>query len=164
MTMAIYMKMDGVKGQSTTEGHKDEVVLESFQFGVNRQIASSAKNANREAAPPSLSEVVVTKSQDAASSDIMKLSLAGEGKKAVFSFTKSGTDGKPQVYMTVTLENCLISSFSCSAHGGEGNTIPMESLSINFTKIEYKMLPSDPKNKTAAPMMATYDIATGKVG
>jgi len=164
MTMAIYMKMDGVKGQSQTEGHKDEVTLESFQFGASRNIASSAKNANREASAPSLSEVTVTKSQDASSSDLLKLSFAGEGKKAVFSFTKAGTDGKVQVYMTITLENCLVSSFNCSAHGGEGNSIPMESLSLNFTKIEYKMLPSDPKNKTAAPMLATYDISTGKVG
>jgi len=159
--MPIYMKYDGITGQVTTDGFKDQVMVESFQFGVNRAMTSGAKNANREASTPSVSEVVITKTQDAASADIVKTSLGGEGKKCIFSFTKSGTDMKEAAYMIITLEHTLISSFNMSSHG-EG--IPNESLSLNFTKIEYKMMPSDPKNKTAAPKVATFDILTGKGG
>ena len=44
-------------------------------------------------------------------------------------------DKKP--YLTITLTNVLVSSYWLDSAGG-GATKPNESLSLNFTKIEYK--------------------------
>jgi type VI secretion system secreted protein Hcp len=49
-----------------------------------------------------------------------------------FTIKQNGKD-----YHRIELENILVSSFQTSG-GGSGNDRPMESLSLNFTKIEFK--------------------------
>jgi type VI secretion system secreted protein Hcp len=68
--MPIYMKYnDGsIKGDKTADGHQDWIVLNSFQWGVGRGISSpTGGSKDRESSAPSLSEITVTKHQDAAS-------------------------------------------------------------------------------------------------
>jgi len=46
------------------------------------------------------------------------------------------SDGSDPGVLAVELQNCLISSYQVSGAGG--GSLPMESLSLNFTKIEFK--------------------------
>jgi type VI secretion system secreted protein Hcp len=62
--------------------------------------------------------------------------------------------------MEITLENTLISSYSMSSGGDR----PMESLSLNFTKIEFKAIPYDEKGKAGSPATVNYNLATGTKG
>lgn len=160
--MPIYMQYDGIKGSATEAGHKDWIELESAQCGVNRHIeTATGRGANRSAGAPSLSEITCTKNLDKASVNIFKASLSGEGKKCVIDFCRTEGD-KVEKYLTITLENTLISSYSISGHGGSGT--PMESLSLNFTKIEYAMVNRDNKDKSGGSDRANFDVATGKAG
>lgn len=162
--MPIYMKYEGVEGQVTAAGFEKQVELESCQVGVNRHISAGGHGGNREASTPSISEIVVTKSQDSASTELFKASLFGEGKPCTISFCKTSTDGKTmQTYFVLTLTNTLVSSFSTSGHGGPGSDRPMESLSLNFTKIEWTYNASDDKNKAAKPSKASWNLAEGKI-
>ncbi len=160
--MPIYMKLDGIEGQVTSKGFEKQVQLHSMQLGTNRHVATSTSHsASRETSAPNVSEIVITKDQDAASIKLFDASLHGEGKKCILSVTKTSQDGKSeQAYLIVTLENTLVSSYSMSGHG-DGSQRPMESLSLNFTKIELKYLESDDKNKAAKPQIATWNLAAG---
>lgn len=160
--MPIYMQYDGIKGAVTAEGFKEWIELESCQLAVNRAISSGARG-NRESSTPSFSDIAVSKTQDAASTALFSASLFGEGKKVDIAFTKTSTDGKTQQkYLELELENCLVSSFNTSAHGGDASQQPMESLSLNFTKITWKHTETDAKNKAAKPTIASWDLASGK--
>lgn len=161
--MPIYMKYDGVDGQVTSPGFEKQVQLHSLQLGTNRHVAqSTGHSASRETSSPSVSEIVITKDQDSASINLFKASLFGEGKKCVITITKTSQDGKSEQATTIfTLDNTLVSSYSMSGHG-DGSQRPMESLSLNFTKIEVKYMETDEKNKAAKPQVATWDLAAGK--
>jgi type VI secretion system secreted protein Hcp len=108
---------------------------------------------------PAVSEIVVTKSVDAASAALYRMSLWGEGKKATIVFAKAGQDGQYEAYLTVELENILISNFSVSGAGGGANGRPMESLSLNFTKITYSTTAYNKDTRTTLPQ---WDLATGR--
>jgi len=166
MDMAIYMKVDGLKGPVTAEGFKDFIELQSAQLGVNRHVTSaSGRGTNREASVPAVSEIVVTKNQDTSSTSLFKMSLFGEGKKSEIHFVKTSTDGKKnETYLKLELENVLITSYSLSAHGGDNHSSAMESLSLNFTKITYHTILQDDKNKAGTPERAMWDLATSKGG
>ena len=57
--MAIYMKVDGIKGDVTEAGHADWIEINSFQWGVGRGIGSPKSSASdRESSEASVSEVV----------------------------------------------------------------------------------------------------------
>ena len=64
--------------------------------------------------------------------------VAARRYRAVNFFINDGGDAN---VMGIELENCLISSYQLG--GGGGGSLPLESLSLNFTKIEYKNVPSN---------------------
>ena len=158
--MPIYMKFEGIKGGVTTGKYAGWIELESCQLGVHRSVTNATgRGTNREATTPSVSEIVVTKYQDISSADLFKASLWGEGKKVTIDFVKSDKDGL-NTYLTIELENTLVSSYSIS---GGGIDRPMESLSLNFIKITFSTQPKDPPAKPSpSQTRATWDLQTAK--
>ena len=136
--MPIYMKIEGVEGPVTGK-YKGWIELQSAQLGSARHITSpTGQGNNREADAPTVSEIVVTKFQDSVSQLLFNLSLTGNGKKVTIDFVK----GNDAPYLEIELEDMLISGYSISGHGGDSQNRPMESLSLNFTKISFKTLSS----------------------
>jgi type VI secretion system secreted protein Hcp len=162
--MPIYMKMDGVDGSVTAAGHEKWIELDSAQLGVNRHITNpTGRGTNREASAPAVSEIVVTKHQDCSSTGLFKASLWGEGKKVKIDFCKTDKD-KIEPYLQIELENTLVSSYQVSGAGGTETVHPrpMESLSLNFTKITYNTISMDDKHATGKPDRAMWDLAQAK--
>jgi type VI secretion system secreted protein Hcp len=157
--MPIYMNYNDIKGDVTADGHVGWVELNSFQWGVGRGISSpTGASADRESSAPSVSEIVVTKATDVSSTKFLNESYQGEGQKVVIDFCKTDK-GVLEVYMEYTLEDCMISGYSLSSGGDR----PSESLSLNFTKIEFKNIGMKDKNDTGDPDTVTYDVAQAKV-
>lgn len=158
--MAIYVKYDGIDGEATHENHKKWIDVDSLQFGFGRAISTPTGAAqNREASEPSVSEVTLTKTMDNASPKLFTESVTGnKGKKVQIHMVSTGSPGV--TYAEYTLTNALISSYSTSS-GGER---PSESMSISFTKIQYKLTPYDAKHKAGTPVTVSYDLATTKSG
>jgi len=159
--MPIYMNYDSlaIKGDVTEDGHKDWVEVGSFQWGVGRGITSpTGASQNRESSAPSVSEITLSKPTDKASSKLLTEALQGEGKTVIIDFCKT-EKGKLVVYMTYTLTNTMISGYSLSS----GGDLPSESLSLNFTKVQYSMTPQKPDGTPGEPDRVTYDLALAKV-
>jgi len=157
--MPIYMSFDGIEGDVTASGHEKWIELNSVQWGVGRGITSpTGGSADRESSAPSISEVVATKSTDVASTKLLNEAYQGEGKKVQIDWCKTDK-GSLEVYLTVTLENTMISGYSMSSGGDR----PTESLSLNFTKVEFKNTGMGAANDTGSPDAVTYDLALGTV-
>ncbi|BCH35554.1 hypothetical protein MesoLjLc_74840 [Mesorhizobium sp. L-8-10] len=158
--MAIYLKYEGIDGEATHDKHQKWIDVSSLQFGVGRGISTpTGAAANREASEPSISEVVVTKQLDGSSTALFTESATGAvGKKVEIHLVNTGSPGN--TYVEYTLTNALISGYSLSSGGDR----PTESISINFTKIEYKHIPYDDKNKAGTPVTVSYDLSTTKSG
>lgn len=160
--MAIYMKYGSVKGDVTTQGFKDYIELNSLQWGVGRGISSPiGSDADREASNPSISEVTVTKAYDIASSDLLKESLSGDGKaKAIIAFTRTKAGGTgSETFLQVTLDDVMISGYSLSSGGDR----PSESLSLNFTKMEFANTPMTATGTPGTPVKVNYDLGLMKM-
>lgn len=158
--MAIYIQYDGIKGNTTADGYKDHLTVNSVQFGVGRGISMEPGNlSNREATRPTISEITVTKVADSSSTALFKEAVTGSaGKKVVIKFVQTGSD-KLIEYMTYTLEDCLVSGYSISADS-EGD--PMESISLSFAKVMVNYNDFDKSNKSANPQRVGYDLTTAK--
>jgi type VI secretion system secreted protein Hcp len=158
--MAIYLKYDGIDGEATHQDHQKWIDISSMQFGIGRAISTPAgSTANREASEPSVSEVTLSKQMDGASPKLFTESATGNvGKTVKIDLVSTGSPGN--TYVTYTLTNALISAYSVSTGGDR----PSESISISFTKIEYKFIPYDANNKAGTPVTVSYDLATTKSG
>lgn len=135
--MPIYMKIEGIKGESKAP-RDGWIELQSCQIGSGRGIGGSRDGGSTYS---EISEVVITKNHDSSSTAIFNEAMQGNGKKIVIEFTNADNS----VYLSVELENVLISNYSISGSGDK----PVESLSLSATKISYSSQP--PAKQTTGP-------------
>ena len=156
--MALYMKYGSIKGSVTTDGFKDWIELESFHWGVGRSIGTAARGSfSREHSEPSISEITVTKRTDIASPKLLLDSVAGKLDSKVDIKLTTTTKGKVETFLTFKLENTGISGYSLSS----GGDMPVESLSLNFTKITETFTGHDP-GIGGSPETVGYDLTQMK--
>jgi type VI secretion system secreted protein Hcp len=158
--MAAYLKYDAVKkGESLAKGHegsKGWVEVGSIQFGVGRGISTPVgTSSKREASAPNISEVVITKLMDSTSPLFFQEALIGKAVTAKIDLVETGSD-QLNTYLEITLTNAMLSGYSVSSGGDR----PSESITINFTKIEYKYTPYDDQHKAGTAVPVTYDLTT----
>jgi len=152
--MAIYLKIDGVDGQVTTEGHEKWIELLSFQYGVGRSFSTGEGGAIREASHPSVSDITITKNFDVASTHLYREAVAGtQDKKVKIHFTTTSKD-KVETYLELELVDCAVAGYSISSGGDR----PTESLSLNFTKIIYTPSLLDAKGQPKKGAIVGYDL------
>lgn len=156
--MAIYLKYGSIKGAVTTDGYKDWIECNSFQWGVGRGIGSAARGAtNREASEPSLSEVVLTASMSVASPKLFLDAVAGTmDNKVTIKFTTT-TKNKVEDFLVYELTDTGLSGYSLSS----GGDMPSKSYSLNFTKVSFTFKGTDPATK-ANPETVGYDLTQMK--
>jgi len=159
--MPIYMNYDSlnVKGDVTADGYADWIELNSFQWGVGRGISSPTGGAkDRESSAPSVSEITVTKAQDAATGKLLTEAYQGKGVTVIIDFVKT-EQGKLAKYLEYTLNDTMISGFSTSSGGDR----PSESLSLNFARIDVSPTVVDKDGKITQADGIKYDIGLGRI-
>lgn len=156
--MAIYMKYGSIKGPVTTDGFKDWIELDSFHWGIGRAIGTAARGSySREHSEPTISEITVTKRSDVASPKLLLDAVAGKlDNKVEIKFTTT-TKGKVETFLTYKLENTGLSGYSLSS----GGDMPVESLSLNFTKVSETFTGMDP-GISGSPETVGYDLTQMK--
>ncbi|MBA2920545.1 Hcp1 family type VI secretion system effector [Sphingomonas sp. MAH-20] len=158
--MAIYLKFDSIKGSTTDSQFKDQIELESFQWGAGIG-CSSARGGDRTTSEPSVSEITASKQTDKSSELLFKALLKGDAVgKGVISFT-AAIKGESVAYATLTLEEVIVSGFSMSSGGGD--SLPTESISLNFTKFDWSFKGRDVK-QAGNPTHLIYSLVENKVG
>lgn len=133
-----FLKIDGIEGESTADGHKGEIEIQSFSWGVTRSPGSSS---------PVLVDISVAKGIDKSSTKLMEVCARGQHiPKAVLTCRKAGGGAD---YYKVTLENVLISSYQTG--GSSSDVVPTDQISFNFTKIEFEYQPLDAAGGPSGP-------------
>jgi type VI secretion system secreted protein Hcp len=150
---AIYMRIDGIEGAVNDGPHKGAIEILSYSWGATNTGAHGAGGGGG-AGKVSVHDISISKVTDKASPKLFEHVCTGKIiPRALLTVTKGGRAGEPeQTYLTVTLSDCLISSYQS---GGENDSLPAESLSLNFSKIEYKVFFDGPDGR--ASTSATYD-------
>lgn len=147
-----------IKGDAKISGHEGWISLDSVNLGCCRSISSRSGGADRETGTPSFSEISCTKGCDIASTELFMQSICGVSlEEAELHFMQTEGSKSDQVYLTVKLEDPIVTSFQTSSSGGR----PVESFALNFTKIklEYTQFSGESKKK-ASPK--GWDLMAGK--
>jgi type VI secretion system secreted protein Hcp len=159
--MSIFVKYGSKEGEATAEGYAKWVEVNSFQWGVGRGISSGVGGGSkREATAPSVSEITLTKTMDAADPWLLKEAIGGEATQVKIDITQTDNSGKHVAYQKYILENCLISGYSLSSGGDR----PSVSFSLNFTKFDSEYIKIDDKFAPTTTGHVIYDIATAVSG
>jgi type VI secretion system secreted protein Hcp len=153
----IFLKVDGIKGESTDVNHKDEIEVLSWSWGVTETLASSGSGAA--SGKPNISELVVGKLVDKASPDLFRSCLTGKHIKDVELAERRAGAGKNN-FLTITLKDAIITGVHDSS--GVDATRPTESISIAFAKVIYEYIPQKPNGQPGTPVVLRWDVKANK--
>ena len=127
-----FLKIDGIPGESTDAGHKDEIHIESFSWGA----AQSTQGSTNRAGKGCPQEFHFTKMLDKASPLLASNAVSGMViPNAILIGRKAGE--KPIEYLKYELKNVMVTSYQTA---GSSQSLPMDSFSLNFASlsVEYK--------------------------
>jgi len=130
----IYMNCPNfTKGGESSKG-RDWIELQSFSFGSSNSSTIGSATGGAGAGKVKFNEFTIKKTTDSASPNFFKASTTGKRDNCTVEMDRGHTS-EQQPYMTFEFHDVLVSSYQSGGHGGFQ---PSESISLNFTKIEYK--------------------------
>jgi type VI secretion system secreted protein Hcp len=140
MAVDMFLKLDGIKGESGDHKHKDEIHIESFSWGMN-QTGAHGTGGGGGAGKVSVHDISITKHVDKSTCALMLACCNGKHiKDGLITVRKAGE--KPVEYMKIKLVDILISGIQEAGHGSDLLT---ENVTINFAKFHVEYTEQDAK-------------------
>ena len=152
-----------IKGDSLLEGYTDKIELMSYSHNVAMQVTNDVSNSERTSGRPHIGEFTVTKFIDTSTPTLNEYCCAGKPITEVkITIGRNAAEGSGQIlpFIVYTLTNVVFSNVSVS--GGTGGK-PVETLSMNFTKIKWELTAQKDDGTKEGTAASTWDLAANKV-
>ena len=142
--MGLFIKIDGIEGESTDAAHVKWILCDSASLPVFRSIPGGAVDAQRTKGETSLGDISCTRQLDKSSPKLMAATALGKFNKEVLVEFTTTVNEKTETYLKWKLENVVFTGYS--VHGNSsGEPLPSEQVSMNFSKITYTYTEFDSK-------------------
>lgn len=150
-----FLKLDGIKGESHDAKHKDEIDLESWTWGES-QTGTQSSGGGGGAGKVNMQDFQFVMKVNTASPKLMKACATGQHiKNAVLTCRKAGKE--QQEFLKIILTDVLVSSFQTGG-SGNGGLIPMDSIALNYAKIEYEYKAQKADGTLDGAIKAGFDL------
>jgi type VI secretion system secreted protein Hcp len=133
---AIFLDIKDVEGDTDIKGFDKKIEVLSFSHGVAAQITGDVSNENRTSGRPMHQDFTATKYVDKASPKLNQKCCEGTNLGEVTVTVARNDAGVLLPFLVYKLKDCVISSVSIG--GGSGGGKPVETLSLNYSAIEWK--------------------------
>jgi type VI secretion system secreted protein Hcp len=152
-----FLKLDGIEGESTNAKHAGWLDVDSWSWGENQPV-QPATGSGASVGKVHFQDFRFTTRVSKASPKLFLACASGQHlKQAQLVGVKAGKT--QQEFLTWTFSDVLVSSYQT---GGTEQALPMDSVSLNFSKVSvaYKAQKADGSLDTA--VTAGWDIKTNK--
>jgi len=150
-----FLKIDAVPGESTDKSHRDEIDVESWSWGAT-QLGNTGGGGGGGAGKVSIQDFnFVARTSKASPVLFLRCATGQHIKEAVLTGRKSG--GQQSEFLTLTMTDVLVSSYQIA--GSEAaEAVPMDQVSLNFTKIKFEYKMQTASGGLDAPITSTWDV------
>ena len=158
MPFDYFLRIDGIAGESTDATHKGEIAVQTFLWGETQ--SGSPLGGGGGAGKLSAGPLIVTARASKASPLLLLACASGQHiKSAVLSVRRAGA-GKAQLdFLTITLNDVLITSFEVNANTENG---PVDEVSLAFAQILVDYREQNPDGSPGAVTHAGWDVKANK--
>ena len=162
MAIDVYLQIDGIKGESMDDKHKDWIECTAVKWGVSQPRSATASTGGGHTAERcEHQEIALTKLADLASPILLQTCSAGKTiPKAKLEFMRADGQGDRIKYFEIELENVLIGGVSPSV--AEGSII-QETVGLKFSKIKWKYTQQKIGGGSGGNTSGGWDLAANKV-
>jgi type VI secretion system secreted protein Hcp len=158
MAVDVFLKLADIKGESKDAKHADEIDVLSWSWGLS-QPGTAVGGGGVGAGKVNFNDFSFTHKLDKASPLLMKACATGDHVKDATLVTRKAGKGQ-QEYLIVKMSDVLVTSVQPSSAG----EFPTESVSINFSKVDFEYKPQKQNGQLDAGFHFIYDLKTSKTG
>lgn len=159
MSVDYFLKLEGIEGESQDDAHRDEIDILSWSWGMSQSGTMHVARGGG-AGKVSVSDLNIVKFVDKASPILAQRNASGKHiPKGTLVCRKAGES--PLEYLTIKLENILISSYNVG--GSDGDERLSENVSLNFAKCEYSYVPQMDDGTGGPEVIFSLNIPTNVV-
>jgi len=158
MATDMFLKLEGVDGESKDDSHKKEIDVLAWSWGAS-QSGTGHTGGGSGAGKVSVQDVSVTKYVDSASHLLLLDCCNGQHiKKGTLVVRKAGAT--PLEYIKLTMEDIIVSGIHSGGSGGEDRLT--ETITLNFSKFKYEYTPQKADGSGDGTKETGWDIAANK--
>lgn len=159
MAVDYYLKIEGIDGESTKTGVEKHIEVLTWSWGETN-LGSMSQGSGGGSGKVSMQDFNFTMTVNNASPKLMLACATGEHiKSALLTCREAGTEQQP--YLTVKFSDLLISSYQTGGNPADDGK-PTDSISFNFSKMEYEYKPQKPDGSLGSPVKVGYDLKAMK--
>ena len=159
MALKIFLKLDGIPGESTDKKHKDEIDVQSWTWGMTQQLFHAGGGGGTSAGKAKFEDLQFIHRIDKASPAIMLACASGKHlKDATLTMRKVGKT--PLEFLVIKLTSVLVTSVRDA--GDEGTPGTHETVTLNFAKIDVKYTPQTASGAGGAAVHFKWDVQGNK--
>lgn len=156
-----YLKIDGIEGESKTEGFEKQLQIESWSWGSSNS-GSAAQGSGLGTGKAVMQDFHFVVQNGKASVQLGLHNWKGTHiPNAVLTCRRTSGDGTPQTYYEVTFKECVISSFQEGGSNGS-DILPMVQISFNYSKVAAVYFEQDQRGQNTRAKTVTYDLKLNK--
>src|SRR5471032_1516728 len=162
MAIDVYLKIDGIPGESADDQHKGWIECVTVHFGVLQPKSATASTAGGHTAERvHMKDILFTKQTDLSSPLLLQNCASGKTiPKATFEFMRADADGTRIKYFDIELENVLIGLITPSVQPG---TILVENVCLKFSKVRWKYTQQKISGGSGGNTAGGWDLATNRL-
>ena len=156
MAVDYFLKIDGIPGESVDKTHKGEIEVDSWSWGESNPVPGGGATGGA-TGKVHAQDLLVTSRFSKASPALLLACAAGKHfKSAVLSARATGAPD----FLTFSLSDVLVSSYQTGA--SEADAAPVDSVSLNFSKLEVEYKEQGAGGKLGGPTKAGWDFKLNK--
>jgi type VI secretion system secreted protein Hcp len=161
MAIDVYLQIDGIKGESADERHRDWIECQSVAWSVSQPRSATASTGGGHTAERcEHSEISVSKLADLSTPILLQLCSSGKTiPRARIEFMRADGQGERIKYFEIEMENVLIGAISPSV--GEGDFLS-ESVGLKYSKVKWKYTQQKVSGGAGGNTSGGWDLSTNK--
>ena len=156
MAVDMFLKLDGIKGESHDSTHKEEIDVLAWSWGLS-QSGTTHSGGGGGAGKVNVQDISFTKWVDKASPVLFLDCANGKHiKEATLTNRKAGKD--QQEYLVIKLTDLIVSSVQHGDSAG-GEDRLTENVTLNFAQVQVTYTPQKADGGAESPVVNGWDIA-----
>ncbi len=162
MAIDVYLQIDGIKGESADDKHRDWIECKSVSWEVHQpKSATSSTGGGHTAERCEHGDLVISKLTDLSSPVLLQTCSSGKTiPKARIEFMRADGQGERIKYFEIELENVLIGGVRPSIHEGD---ILSEHIGLKFSKVKWKYTQQKIGGGAGGNTAGGWDLAANRI-
>jgi type VI secretion system secreted protein Hcp len=159
MAQDIFLKIDGINGESLDDKHKDEIEVLNWDWEIIQESSMHAGSGGG-AGKATVADLTFEHGIDRASPNLMKYALTGKHiDQAVLVMRKAG--GNPLEYLKLIMSDVIVTRVKPSGSKNDAEK-SREFVSLSFAKVKQEYVVQNAQGGSGGAVTASFDIKGNK--